>query len=600
MRSRISSNRWRPTDSAAALAVVVVALLSRVPTLTQPLLGLHGFRQTQTAYTALLLHEGSGSVMDPFLPVLGTPWMVPFEFPLFEWLAARLMDAGVAADVAVRLTSLVCFGATAMVLWALVRRKASGIAAALAVAWFCFCPLSIEWSRGGLMEYLATAAAVGSLYAAVRWLESRTSIAWLVAAVLLGSVASLVKITTWAGWAIPIGSCLIAALRQREPSRSRRYEAGAGAAILAIPAVLALAWTYHADAIKAASVWTADLTSGALFEWNFGTLLERLDPSAWLTLGSTELFLVLGVTMAVLLIPAVDWIRRSADRLFWVGIAGAAVVAPLVFFGVYVRHDYYSIAVSPAWAALVGIGGAALLAVPVGRRPRAVMIVALALAGIAATAPYWGLAYAGPVDPGDILGHAAEIDRLTAPGSVVVIEGDDWSPETLYYARRSGYALPVQPLTPSQMASLASQTPGLVMLLHPATSRVSILGSWDWIAPVTPDAYRVGDRPTAMGSGVLWSRSTPQSARTAPAISSLTIACGSGPTGVLSDTGQGAWLLIEPASEPEARLWVADDLAPIPVRGAVWLPPGTVPRLRCMGASAVTVRDVAGIGPTAP
>src|SRR5258708_3048765 len=50
----------------------------------------HGFRQSQTAVTINALANGS-----PFLryetPVLGYPWSIPFEFPLYQWLTACLM-----------------------------------------------------------------------------------------------------------------------------------------------------------------------------------------------------------------------------------------------------------------------------------------------------------------------------------------------------------------------------------------------------------------------------------------------------------------------------------------------------------------------------
>ena len=46
----------------------------------------------------------------------------------------------------------------------------------------------------------------------------------------------------------------------------------------------------------------------------------------------------------------------SSQRLFWLGIGLAAVLPPLVFTNLYLVHDYYLAAVTPAVAALIGLG----------------------------------------------------------------------------------------------------------------------------------------------------------------------------------------------------------------------------------------------------
>src|SRR6516164_5284174 len=51
------------------------------------LLGLHMWRQTQTAMTSYwFVHEGFR--MDYQTPVFGPPWSIPFEFPFYQALVA--------------------------------------------------------------------------------------------------------------------------------------------------------------------------------------------------------------------------------------------------------------------------------------------------------------------------------------------------------------------------------------------------------------------------------------------------------------------------------------------------------------------------------
>ena len=49
----------------------------------------HGFRQTQTALTSYTLLNG-GPFFRYETPVLGAPWSIPFELPLYQWLAAKM------------------------------------------------------------------------------------------------------------------------------------------------------------------------------------------------------------------------------------------------------------------------------------------------------------------------------------------------------------------------------------------------------------------------------------------------------------------------------------------------------------------------------
>src|SRR5262245_40545263 len=57
---------------------------------THTLNDVHGFRQAQTALTVDYLLKG-GPWVAYQTPVFGPPWSVPFEFPLYQWLAALVV-----------------------------------------------------------------------------------------------------------------------------------------------------------------------------------------------------------------------------------------------------------------------------------------------------------------------------------------------------------------------------------------------------------------------------------------------------------------------------------------------------------------------------
>jgi hypothetical protein len=80
------------------------------------LLDLYSFRQTQTAFTIREFMMGNWSFSSP-LPILGPPWAVPFEFPLFQAIAALNGNVfQLAADSAGRITGLAFFIVTGLLL----------------------------------------------------------------------------------------------------------------------------------------------------------------------------------------------------------------------------------------------------------------------------------------------------------------------------------------------------------------------------------------------------------------------------------------------------------------------------------------------------
>ena len=277
---------------AGGLAVIG-SFAIRIWTIGQPLIEAHSFRQTQTAYTALIYHREGINLLQTPLPVFGPPWVVPFEFPLFQGIAALVMDLGLSTEVALRSTSLFFFVVSAALLWGIIRLEVDARTALLAVAAFVLAPLGLLWSRTSMVETIAVAAALGCILEALRW-DRGGSRSHLVFAMALGALAALLKITTAAIWLAPA----IFLLRRSRP---------ASIALVATAAAAGLAWTGYTDAIKAANPATAWLTSAALRDWNFGTIAQRLDPAIWWTIFGRWLP---GLGIVVFIAPFVVWRSR--------------------------------------------------------------------------------------------------------------------------------------------------------------------------------------------------------------------------------------------------------------------------------------------------
>jgi hypothetical protein len=72
------------------LAVVFVASLwAMTRQWEKPLLDMHSFRQTQTAISTYYMAKDPGMFFNYITPVLGKPWQIPMEVPIYQWIVAQ-------------------------------------------------------------------------------------------------------------------------------------------------------------------------------------------------------------------------------------------------------------------------------------------------------------------------------------------------------------------------------------------------------------------------------------------------------------------------------------------------------------------------------
>jgi len=419
-----------------ALGVLAVGI-------NQPLLDWHYFRQTQTALTAYWLLKG-GPWIAYLTPVLGAPWSVPFEFPVYQLITAAVAAIGVPLDAAGR---LVAFGFFLGALWplrVLFDELKLGRVSFLATAiLFLTCPLYLYWSRAFLMETCALFFAMVWLALLVRYLNRGdwTAVAGGLAA---GCLAILAKSTTLPAFTV-LGCAIAAVMLGREWLAGERNASLVGcvsvAAMVGLPYLVGFIWTTYSDAIKTANEIGRLHTTRAMWDFYFGNLQQKFSANLWFdtvrvrvipdTLGSISLLglVVLGATLT--------------SRRTLVAATGALVgfVVPfLVFTNVHVVHNYYQVANAIFLVAAVGLGIGRIY--DSGQRAVALLLIA----AIAASQLYF---FYNRFFPELIADHSnnrllriAQIARdATQPGQSLIVIGDLWSSAIPYYAERKGLVL---------------------------------------------------------------------------------------------------------------------------------------------------------------
>jgi 4-amino-4-deoxy-L-arabinose transferase-like glycosyltransferase len=418
-----------------AVGLITIYVLGVLPSLGQTLLESHAFRQTQTAYTAVLYAERGIDLLRPPLPILGPPGALPQEFPLFQAVGAIFISLGLSPDPAMRLTGLASFIATAALLFVLASRLMGSLGALVALAAFLFNAHAWLYGRTSLIEYLATAGGVGLLLFTLGWVDSSRPIHWTLA-LFAGMLAVLVKITTGVFYLVPLFF-----LR----GRSGRWGFQHASIWLLAFAVLAVgyAWSWHAESVRSETPASTFLALENQYGWFLGTVGQRLDIGEW-RVPLVAMLMLTGSGLMVWAPVAVQRARRLPHAPFAMAILALAVAVPLLLFNLYAVHDYYYIAIAPLVALGIGLGAERLWTVRsrVWARRAMVGLAGAWIATVIGLTGTWSLIYRTPVEQDETMTIAGYVRQHSEPDDWVVLRGLGWNPTFLYYARRQGIAVP--------------------------------------------------------------------------------------------------------------------------------------------------------------
>jgi hypothetical protein len=422
----------------------VHALVALSTGITNPLIDLHSFRQTQTALTAYSILKG-GPWLAYETPVLGYPWSVPFEFPIYQLFSAAVAWVGVPLDVAGRLVGFFFFLAVLLPLALLYKaagfRRTTYLATAIL---YLTSPLYLYWSRTFLVESCALFFSIGWLALTARYFATPNRY-WLLAAILCGCLATLAKSTTFPAFATIGGILTLVRLWNcfhAEPRARFVRMAILTIANLLLPFVVGIIWVWYSDHVKAANPFGPLLTSEALAGWNFGSVKQRLSAALWIdTVRNRVLPDVLGrfVLVGLIVLGATLTHRRmlTAAILALIGFATPF----LVFTNLHIIHDYYQYANAIFVIAAVGFGlgqiyDSAQRAVAVGLT--VVIAAGQLLFFYDRFAPLMTQDYSQQT-----LLRVAQFahDTTDAHASLIVI-GTDWSSVIPYLSKRKSLAIP--------------------------------------------------------------------------------------------------------------------------------------------------------------
>jgi hypothetical protein len=330
------------------------------------ILDLHGFRQTQTAISTFYLIRGS-SWLAYETPVLGAPWSLPFEFPIYQWLTAILVKTfGTPLDQTGRFVSVIFFYFSLIPSYIIL--KCLNIPRSyrwMFLSLFLASPLYLFWSRTFMIESTALFFCLAYLAAVCSYFTKKT-LKFAAFAILFGVLAALVKITTFAGFIL--AASLVTFFDWQKRRSDIYYSLVIPAVAFALLPYIAIStWTQFADSQKLLNPIAADfITSKALNAWNFGNLQQRLSPQLLIAIGRTLSDIlgwrpVIGLQLVIFILLWVALLFLGKRNKLYIASLSVFIAVILVFTNLHVVHNYYAYANGIFVIAAIGFGILGLL-----------------------------------------------------------------------------------------------------------------------------------------------------------------------------------------------------------------------------------------------
>lgn len=440
-------------------------IIVRLFYISDPLLDFHSFRQTQTAITAYYLAQNDLSLSSLLFyetPVLGYPWQIPMEFPLYQYIGALIFKvlnifADTKLDLVLRLESILLFFGTSFFLFKLTRITTSREVAVWTLILYLISPFSIEWSRDAMIEPLANFLGLAFILIFIKSLEkNNTKI--LLQLMTTGTLLCLTKITT----AVPCYFfCFCYLLFSKNADFSKNFSKHWFFYLILslaciIPLFLEFLYVHWTDTIKENTLGFF-LTSRELNEWNFGTVTQRFTLSNWIQIFSRFythwpnqllLFAFFFNVCFGLKINPVYW------KTFLIS-TGSVLVAITVFFNLYFVHTYYYFAVFPFECIALAICMTNILAILKNSKSaikRILLAITASFLFLISTGDYFNTIttetyFNRNITASDsfsthILKVSKVISENSSPDESVIIIGYDWSSAIPYYSERKALMIP--------------------------------------------------------------------------------------------------------------------------------------------------------------
>ncbi|MEJ8816967.1 hypothetical protein [Lacibacter sp. H407] len=333
----------------SAVAFLAVTLISLSPNLT-----IHHYRQSQTAITSLYLSL-SEFKLSYLTPIMGSPWTVPMEFPLYQYLALVIHKfSGIDLIVAGKVINISAHIINNLLLLAIGKRlNISSAAVYIALIFYNLFPFYLVFDTVFLIDTFSLTLCLQAIYFLCEWFHYSKKYTSLFFFTIFGTLCGLSKSTTFIGILAPATALLFFYYANRQSvfakplrlslTKLRFFLLATTGFVLAF--FITFMWVKYADAVKQGNPLSAMWTSSATRTWNFGTLEQRLSINNWKQYFTYSMLSHLSSYMLVgILFVLFSVLSDKKQKLAALSLLLLYLAPLFFFFNLFFIHTYYSTA----------------------------------------------------------------------------------------------------------------------------------------------------------------------------------------------------------------------------------------------------------------
>jgi len=428
-------------------AVFIHASIIATKFSNQPLLEEHGFRQTQTALSAYwIIQEGWKLAYQT--PVLGYPWSLPFEFPVYQLFVAFISTIfNFPLDATGRLTSFFFLILCAIPLFSITKK----LELSKKLPWIiCILlwssPLYLLWGRSFLIETMALFFSLMAISYMIDFCADHINWRSVLKFTFWATLGMLQKSTTMVPILFLLGLVILIHYVKSNGFFHLSWNKTLKLIIaFLIPLILGFIWVRYSDQIKALNPIGIFISSKELSTWNFGTLQQRIDPQFYKDIFYERIFVEnAGSLLGIFIILVSLFIKGS--KKFFLSISLALFVFPImVFSNLHFVHNYYQTS-----CAIFLFGALAYSVIEISKKTKDadrttnIILLLLIFSNYAFFARGNLQIINKKIDRNNsrTIMISEIIDKYTPPKSAIAVFGNDWSSEFAYYSHRKSISVP--------------------------------------------------------------------------------------------------------------------------------------------------------------
>ena len=423
---------------------ILYLVLINILNIDNPIIDRNGFRQTQTAITSYYLFT-DGISFKYMTPILGQPWSVPFEFPLYQFIVSSVSFIfGLSLDVSGKLVSLFFSLLTIFIASKVFNElNISKNSSKIILSIFITMPTITFWSGTFMIESTALFFTLSSIYfLIISMSNNKNYMVNILCYSFFLTFALLQKSTTVLFPYFLIFLFFIYKIFKYKESIFQKSYIILGITSF-IPLVILIIWTQFTDDIKALGTISQYLTSSNLNDWNFGRFQDVFSLNYFFSIFLRASSMNSGVFIGAALI-LYHLFSSSKKENFNIILCLVLFFGPmLIFKPLHMVHDYYQ------YANLIFLATAIGLSLSHLEKNNRTKISSIILIGIICVNVSMFSLFYGPQKFSSLseensfkLNIATEIKDNTLKEDRILILGLDWSSEIPYYAERKAVMLP--------------------------------------------------------------------------------------------------------------------------------------------------------------